>query len=138
MNYLDSSVLIAALREKEPEHEACLRAAVAGGITSSHAMLEAFSVLTGDPTPPRVSPAYAAKRLSESFEKKLKSVSLTWSECHAMLAEAQRRGIRGGAIYDYQHLVCARKAGAAMLLTLNTKDFLALARPGDPEIQSPA
>lgn len=55
-----------------------------------------------------------------------------------MLAEAQGRGIRGGAIYDYQHLVCARKSGAAVLLTLNTKDFLAFARPGDPEIQSPA
>ena len=55
-----------------------------------------------------------------------------------MLAEAHDRGIRGGAIYDYQHLVCARKSGAATLLTLTTKDFLALARPGDPEIQSPA
>lgn len=138
MNYLDSSVLVAALREQEPEHEACLRAAVAGGFTSTHAMLEAFSVLTGNPTPPRVSPAYAAKILSASFERKLKSVSLTWSECHAMLAEAHGRGIRGGAIYDYQHLACARKAGAVTLLTLNTKDFLALARPGDPEIRSPA
>jgi len=137
MNYLDSSVLVAALREQEPQHQACLRAAAAGGVTSPHALLEVFSVLTGDPTPPRVSPAYAAKRIAESFDKRLKSVALTCSETHAILAEAHGRGIRGGAIYDYLHLACARKAGAAVLLTLNDKDFLAFARPGDPEIRSP-
>lgn len=138
MNYLDSSVLVAALREQEPQHQACLRAAAAGGFTSPHALFEVFSILTGDPTPPRVSPAYAAKRISDSFEKRLKSVALTYQETHAILAEAQGRGIRGGAIYDYLHLACARKAGAAVLLTLNTRDFLALARPGDPDIRSPA
>lgn len=137
MNYLDSSVLVAALRTEEPDHAACLRAVKAGGVTSTHAMLEAFAVLTGNPTPPRVSPGYAASRLADSFEKRLKPVSLTWAESHSMLAEAQGRGIRGGAIYDYQHLVCARKAGADTLLTLNTSDFISFARPGDPAIKFP-
>lgn len=138
MNYFDSSVLVAALWEDEPDHAACLRAVRTGGATSAHAMLEAFSTLTGNPAPLRLSPAYAARRLAESFEKRLKPVSLTWPETHAMLAETQARGIRGGAIYDYQHLACARKAGAGTLLTLNTKDFLAFAREGDPAIRSPA
>lgn len=138
MNYFDSSVLVAALREDEPDHAACLRAVRGGGATSGHAMLEVFSALTGSPGPLRVSPAYAARRLADSFEKRLKPVSLTWPETHAILAESQARGIRGGAIYDFQHLACARKAGAKTLLTLNTKDFLAFAREGDPAIQAPS
>ena len=138
MIYFDSSVLVAALRADEPEHAACLQAVRAGGVTSTHAMLEAFSVLTGYPGPSRLRAAYAAKCLAESFEKRLKSVSLTWHETHAMLAETQARGIRGGAIYDYQHLACARKAGASALLTLNLRDFVSFIREGDPAIKSPA
>jgi predicted nucleic acid-binding protein len=138
MNYFDSSVLVAALRADELEHAACLRAVRTGGVTSTHALLEAFAVLTGYPGPSRLSPAYAAQRLADSFEKRLKPVSLTWAETHTMLAETQARGVRGGAIYDYQHLACARKAGATTLLTLNLGDFLSFARDGDPLIKSPA
>lgn len=107
-------------------------------MTSNHAMLEAFSILTGIPNPPRVSPAYAAKRLAESYERLLTPISLSWEETHSMLAEAHGRGIRGGAVYDYLHLVCARKAGASVILTLNVRDFFAFAREGDPRIERPA
>jgi predicted nucleic acid-binding protein len=138
MIYFDSSVLVAALREDEPDHAPCLRAVRAGGTTSTHALLEVFAVLTGNPTPSRLSPSYAAQRLAESFEKRFKAVSLTWAETHAMLAETQARGIRGGAIYDYQHLACARKAGANTLLTLNVRDFVSFTREGDPAIKAPA
>jgi predicted nucleic acid-binding protein len=137
MIYFDTTVLIGAVRKDESHHSACLAAVRKGGCTSIHAMLEAFSILTGGRSGRRYPPSFAARLLSVSFEKQLQPLSLTWNESHAMLAEAHDRGIRGGAIYDYQHLVCARKAGAAMLLTLNTKDFLALARPGDPDIQAP-
>ena len=138
MIYFDTSVMLGAVRKDEDHHPACLAALGKGGCTSIHAMLEAFSILTGGRSGQRYSPSFAARLLGVSFEKQLQPSSLTWKECHAMLAEAQGRGIRGGAIYDYQHLVCARKSGAAVLLTLNTKDFLALARPGDPDIQAPA
>ena len=138
MIYFDTSVLVGAVHKDEAHHPACLAALRRGGCTSIHAMLEAFSILTGGRSGRRYSPSFAARLLGVSFEKQLQPFSLTWNESHAMLAEAQGRGIRGGAIYDYQHLVCARKSGAATLLTLNTKDFLALARPGDPDIQAPA
>jgi hypothetical protein len=45
--------------------------------------------------------------------------------------------LRSGAIYDYLHLVAARKAGAARLYTLNVSDFRSFHRPGDPEIVHP-
>ena len=138
MTYFDTSILVGAVRDDEPHHLACLAAVKQGGCTSTHAMLEAFSILTGGRTKRRYSPAFAARVLSVSFEKQLQPASLTWKEVHQFLAEANARGIRGGAIYDYQHLVCARKAGAATFQTLNLADFRAFARPGDPEIKSPA
>ncbi|MCW1926465.1 PIN domain-containing protein [Luteolibacter arcticus] len=138
MIYFDSTVLVGATREDEPHHLACLAALKGGGCTSNHAMLEAFSILTGGRSLRKYSPAFAARLVSVSFEKQLQSISLSWPETHAMLAETQARGIRGGAIYDYQHLVCARKAGAEVLLTLNSRDFLSFAREGDPLIKSPA
>ncbi|MCW1884753.1 PIN domain-containing protein [Luteolibacter flavescens] len=138
MTYLDTSVLIAAVLEDEPQHPACLQAVQSGGCTSHHSLLEAFSILTGGRAARKYSPAFAARLIGVSFEKQLKSISLTWQETHAMLAETQARGIRGGAIYDYQHLVCARKAGATAILTLNVKDFLSFAREGDPQVRSPS
>jgi predicted nucleic acid-binding protein len=138
MIYFDTSVLIAAVRSDEPGHLESLVSVKKGGCTSPHAMLEAFSILTGGQGGRRFSPAFAAKTLAVSFEKHLQSVSLNWREIHSILAEAHARGIRGGAIYDYQHLACARKAGADVLLTFNVRDFEAFVRNGDPSIQSPS
>jgi predicted nucleic acid-binding protein len=137
MIYFDTSVLVAAVRDDDEHHPACVAAVKRGGCTSTHAMLEAFSILTGGRTARRYSPAFATRVIEVSFEKQLQPLSLTWKEIHHLLADCQARGIRGGAIYDFQHLACARKAGAKTLLTLNTKDFLAFAREGDPAIQAP-
>lgn len=53
------------------------------------------------------------------------------------LQECEARGVRGGAIYDFLHLIAARKAGTEALVTLDLRDFQALARPGDPRIEAP-
>ena len=53
------------------------------------------------------------------------------------LSDGERRGVRGGAVYDWLHLAAARKAGAERVITLNLRDFQALARPGDPRIKAP-
>ena len=53
------------------------------------------------------------------------------------LAECQSRGIRGGAVHDWLHLAAARKAGAKVLYTLDPRDLQALARAGDPRIETP-
>ena len=56
----------------------------------------------------------------------------------AALNECEARGVRGGAVYDWLHLAAARKAGAEVLYTLDTRDFQALAQPGDPVIAAPS
>lgn len=62
-------------------------------------------------------------------------VTLTERDVMAALAQAQSRGVRGGAVYDYLHLVAARKSGAEVLVTLDSKHFAALAREGDPRVE---
>jgi len=64
-------------------------------------------------------------------------IFLSETELLDAYAESESRGVRGGAIYDFLHLVAARKAGADRMETLNTTDFQAFWRPGDPSIAHP-
>ena len=67
----------------------------------------------------------------------VKVSSLTMVEGLRALKRAESRGVRGGAVYDYLHLVAARKAKAEELVTLNLRHFQAFWRPGDPVIRHP-
>lgn len=140
MRYLDSSVLIAAMRSDNAHHEACARLMLAGGdlATSAHALMEVFSILTGGHSGPRVDAADAAQILEENLSKRFQIVSLSSREVFQMLKLCRSRGVRGGAIYDFQHLTAAKKAGAAILHTLDIRDFQSFARDGDPRIEAPA
>ena len=51
--------------------------------------------------------------------------------------EAEDRGVRGGAIHDFLHLVATRRARADRIYTLNLSHFLAFHRPGDLAIVHP-
>jgi hypothetical protein len=51
--------------------------------------------------------------------------------------EAESRGVRGGAIFDYLHLVTARHHAAVRFYTLNTSHFKSFRREGDPIIAHP-
>ena len=62
---------------------------------------------------------------------------LTGKQTLAVIADSERRGARGGAIYDLLHLAAARKAGVETLVTLDVRDFQALQRPGDPTVEAP-
>lgn len=64
-------------------------------------------------------------------------IELNHKELMASLHEAKQRGIRGGAVYDFMHLVAAKKAGAQSLYTINLSDFRHLSRAGDPEVRCP-
>jgi len=79
----------------------------------------------------------AAQLLSETILPRVCVVELGTEEILAALRLARKHGVRGGAVYDFMHLVTARKAGATSLYTLNMDDFLHLRREGDPEIRSP-
>lgn len=64
-------------------------------------------------------------------------VHLTGNETMKAIVDSERRGVRGGAIYDLLQLAAARKAGAEALVTLDVRDVQALAKAGDPAIRTP-
>ena len=136
---LDSSVLIAALVGTAQHHEACRRLLLSERHSVfTHAYTEAFSTLTGGRLGFRISPRDASSLLRDQLASRLKAISLTEKAMLTSYSEAESRGIRGGAIYDYLHLVAAKKAGAEQMITLNLTDFQSFHRPGDPEITHPA
>ncbi len=135
---LDSSVIVSALCAGDPDHDACRKVLLAGRHSViAHAFAETFSTLTGGRLGIRVPSADAAQLLRQQIAPKLRNIPLDADDLLTAFEEAEVRGIRGGAIYDYLHLVAARKAGAKKFFTLNLSDFLSFHRPGDPEILSP-
>jgi len=135
---LDASILVAALCGGDPDHEAC-RALVMSGrhVVFAHGLAESFSTLTGGRLGFRLPAAEASKLLRHHLVPRINCVSLDGDAQLRAFDEAEARGVRGGAIYDFLHLVAAREAGAKRFFTLNLKDFLAFHRPGDPEILAP-
>lgn len=135
--FLDSSVLVAALVEDEPHHEACLPLLGRKAVVWSHALAETFATLTGGRLGQRVAPDVAAELIESSLVPRLRLVELAAADIVKALRQTNAIGIRGGAFYDYLHLVAARKSGASALYTLNARHFMALARAGDPRIEAP-
>jgi len=135
---LDTSVVIASLDADEPRHVECDRVLATGGHKLyAHALAEIFSILTGGRHARRLRPGFAAQLVEDSVLPFVQLVHLTGKETMQAIAECERRGVRGGAIYDLLHLAAARKAGVDALLTLDLRNFQALALPSDPRIQSP-
>lgn len=135
---LDTSVILASLDADEPHHAACDKLMASGGhAVFVHALAETFAVLTGGRHARRLAPSLAARLIEDSVLPFVRTVHLTGKETMSALAESERRGARGGAVYDLLHLWAARKAGVEALLTLDLRDFQALARAGDPEVRSP-
>ena len=135
---LDSSVLIAALVPDEDSHAESLALLLQGGNeVYSHAFLETFSTLTGGKLGVKVDADLAAKLLSETVLPRVRVVELATEDILAGLRVARKHGVRGGGVYDFMHLVAARKAKSTVLYTLNTADFQPLRREGDPEIRRP-
>lgn len=135
---LDSTVLIAAVVESEAHHRECdALLDRSGNHVYAHGLVESFSFLTGGRAGQHVAPATAALLIERSILPNVKIVGLSTSELRAAFKEAQGRGVRGGAIYDYLHLAAARRLRAERLYTLNVADFRAFHRRGDPEIVHP-
>lgn len=135
---LDSSVLVAALddtAEFHPESEALL--SLMNLSINAHALAETFNTFTGGRLGFRIAPGIAASLLRHRIVPVVKSFSLSADDLLKAMEEAETRGVRGGAIYDYLHLAAARIAGAARFYTHNTSHFLAFHRPGDPDIVHP-
>lgn len=135
---LDTSVLVAALIPNQAfskESEKLLQAENMS--VSAYALVETFSTLTGGKLPIRLTADDAEQLIRSRILSVAKPIEFKTEELMAAFKEAKGRGVRGGAIYDYLHLVAAGKAQAKKLFTLNVKDFRAFHRPGDPEVLHP-
>ena len=136
--FLDTSILIASLDPDEPRHAACDRLVSIGGHgVYVHGLAETFAVLTGGRQGRRLSAAAAARLMESSVLPFVQAHALSGKDLICALAECEARGVRGGAIYDLLHLIAARKVGAEVMMTLDVRHFQALARRGDPKIESP-
>ncbi len=135
---IDTSVLVAAIVATEPHHPECDALFNRRDLVLySHGVSECFSTLTGGRKSFQLRPSLAIDLMEEDYLKGLGVITLTPTEMLRALREAESRGVRGGAVFDYLHLVAARKAKAARFHTLNVSHFRAFHRPGDPEIVHP-
>jgi len=135
---LDSSVIVAALDGEDPDHPACRRLLLTTKFSIyTHALSETFATLTGGRLAVRVPAAEAASFLRKWVAPRLVVTTLEADDMLRAFEESSARGVRGGAIYDYLHLVAARKARAPKLYTLNISDFQSFHRAGDPDIAHP-
>ena len=122
----------------ESHHAACSRLLDRGTAGFYvHGLAEFFSTLTGGRKAFRLSPQQAVELLETDYLPLLQITTLTAAETLRGMRECSARGVQGGAIFDYLHLVAARKGNAERLYTLNLTNFRAFQRDGDPEIRSP-
>lgn len=119
--YWDSSALVKAFNDPQLEKLAL----EPDQFTRTHALVESWSTLTGNKLGFRVLGNDAAEMIKE-LTADFQFVDLALDEIKSELAKAQRKGIRGGQIYDLLHAAAAKKSGAAELLTCNLKHFAGL------------
>jgi len=129
----DTSVVIAALLSWHESHEAAaaaLEAALAdpaGAVLPLPTLVEAYAVMTRLPAPHRLRPGDAAEILRSSLAGRARLVTLDEAAAWRLIASLADAGIAGGRAYDALIAACARAAPAARLMTLNTRDFAAVA-----------
>ena len=136
---IDTSVLVAAIYAEESHHDLCSALLNEPDLSIySHGINEVFSTLTGGRFSIRMSASSAISLLENDYLPGLNIVTLPPNRQLAALREAEIRGVRGGAVFDYMHLVAARHAKAPRLYTLNSSNFQAFRREGDPEVVFPS
>lgn len=139
IEFFDTTVLVAAMVEDEQRHEACAQALeeAKDGYASVHSLAECFATLTGGRLGVQLSPTDAASLVRHNVHDRLSLVSLSATEYLKLLNSAGPAGARGGAIYDFLQLACARKNKAEKIYTLNHRHFIALAPDLAQTIVSP-
>jgi hypothetical protein len=93
--------------------------------TRVHSLAEMFSTLTGGRLGFRFEPAKASEMIKR-LTRNLNFIELSADETKQALSQAQKKGIRGGRVHDWLHVVAAKKAGVRKLLTNNLSDFQGL------------
>lgn len=120
--FLDSSVLVeACLAQSQRFAQADRLVGEGGAVTSAHALAEAYAVLSGSP---RLKiKAEDAARMVEEMADALSIRGFEERDYRRLIADAPRKGVRGGALYDALHAETARLAGCEEIHTLNVSHF---------------
>jgi predicted nucleic acid-binding protein len=118
MNYLDTGVLISAIYLRDSNQERC-SALLEEGVTSTHALAETFTALTGQ---------YRIKNeiVSEavlSLRHLVQIEPILPEDYFSTIGEAKARGIMGGLVYDAIHASVARRLKVEQLYTFNVSNF---------------
>lgn len=127
--FLDTSVLIATFYGDHEHHEASIRLFARHEkddlFCGAHSLVETYAVLTGMPGQRKAAPHEAMLFLSD-IRARVRPVALDETEYFVLTQSSSDQGLTGGSIYDALLGHCALKAGAKILFTWNTKDFLRL------------
>jgi len=133
MTFLDTGIMVGAILELHPEHEACLSALEDSRrpFTNAHALAETFATLTGFYKVPTEVAAELTLGLCDSVQVE----ALGLADYETSIREARSRGVMGGGIYDSLHATFARRKKAAQIVTRNPSHFAHVAP--DIEILTP-
>jgi predicted nucleic acid-binding protein len=128
--FFDTSVLVGAFYGDHPRHAACLRlledASKKTHFCAAHAVAELYAVMTRLPVRPRITPEQGLLFV-ENVRDHFSVVTLSAAEQFEAAAEAARRGLGGGKVYDLLTLRCALKAGTERVYVLNLQGFMRMA-----------
>jgi predicted nucleic acid-binding protein len=127
MTFLDTGILVGAVLENHPEHKRCLAAFAQyrNCFSDAHALAETFATLTGF----YKVPTEIATELTLDLRQRLMIQVFTLSDYETAIAEAERRGVMGGGIYDSLHATFARRKKVQRIVTGNPSHFAHVA-PG--------
>lgn len=130
MVFFDTSVLIAALLPEHPFHpqsrQRLLSCGEREGAIGARSLAELYSVLTGLPRRPRISPRVALQLIQPLLDR-FEVVDLNQHDYVRVIQRAAAVGCAGGRLYDALLVECARKIDASQIFTLNRKDYSAVA-----------
>jgi predicted nucleic acid-binding protein len=124
--FLDTSVLVTAVREADQRHETSRRLLMRfdpqQASCAAHSLAELYASLTGMRPPHRLRPEQAAL-LVDQFRTSLDCITLTADEVTQAIHRTAALKLPGGIIYDALLLACARKVQAERIYTWNVKHF---------------
>ena len=97
MTFVDTGILVGAVLEQHPEHDACLEALEESEtpFTDAHALAETFATLTGF----YKVPVAAATELTLGLKSNLTVEPMSLADYERAIGEARQRGVMGGGIY---------------------------------------
>jgi predicted nucleic acid-binding protein len=126
--FLDTSVLVSAFWKQHPNFESSFQLMSLYKkykfITSNHALVEYYSVMTRLPVSIKFEPTLIYSLIQENIIPYLEFHSLSGNEFLFFLKQASIYQLQGGNIHDYFHFRVAQDRKVDSFITWKTKDFL--------------